>query len=129
MRKKRIKDFYLSGQITGCKNFRSIFAEAACHVQLLGHNPINPVFLGDYLETKFKRKPTWAEYMRYDVSILSNADAIVLLPNWTKSKGAKAEKKIAEMLEIPVYKMASDGTIFSCSIDNSKRPKPIPVGE
>jgi hypothetical protein len=42
-------------------------------------------------------------YMRADLHMLLDVDAIALLPNWTQSTGATKELLIAQMLGLDVY--------------------------
>lgn len=49
----------------------------------------------------------WA--IRKDIRDLLECDAIILLPGWPQSKGAKGELMIAMYLNMPVYFFNSDG--------------------
>ena len=44
----------------------------------------------------------WLDYMKIDIAELTKADFIYMLYGWRKSRGAKIERKIAKMLNIPV---------------------------
>ena len=84
---------YISGQITGLEldEARELFEEAEKTLYSMGHTPINPM----------KRVPynqifTWEDYMIKDIEILlKESDAIFMLSNYRKSKGARIEKFIA----------------------------------
>lgn len=92
---------YISGPMTGKPelNFPAFHA-AAAKLRALGYEVINPAEL-DLLD---KQKLTWQEYMRRDIKVLVDCDAIALLPGWEKSKGARAEKYIADLLNLrPTY--------------------------
>lgn len=60
---------YLSGPITGHKNYRRQFAEAAAALKELGYEGI----------------------MQIDLALLSAADYLVQLPGWENSRGANRE--------------------------------------
>lgn len=45
----------------------------------------------------------YQDYIDGDLEILSRFDAIIMLPGWRESKGARIEKEYAQRLGIPVY--------------------------
>lgn len=84
---------YISGQITGLDidQARKNFSDAEKIIVSMGHEPINPMKRVPY-STSF----TWKDYMIKDIEILlKEADAIFMLSNYKKSKGARIEKYIA----------------------------------
>lgn len=87
---------YISGPMTGMPdhNFPA-FHEAAAHYRGLGYTVINPAELpgeGD--------DHPWEWYLRRDLIAMleGGADTIVLLPNWSQSKGARLEQHVAMRL-------------------------------
>lgn len=86
---------YISGKITGLEydSAFAMFEAAEVVLKCLGHEPVNP--MKKVLEQEGK---SWAEYMKEDIPILLECDAIYLLSNWEDSKGAKLEYLIAEQL-------------------------------
>ena len=48
-------------------------------------------------------KVTYDDWLKGDLEMLLRCDAIIMLPEWEKSSGAKMEKKLAEKYEIPVF--------------------------
>jgi len=48
-------------------------------------------------------KATWEDYLKMDLVILGRCDALLLLDNWTESKGAKTERGFALKHNIPVF--------------------------
>lgn len=96
------KKGYISGRIKGLNNFETIFKEAENFLLLFGYDVINPVTLGINLEAKIGREPTYKEYMKEDLKALLDCDIIFMLPNWKKSKGAKDEKRVAEITGIEI---------------------------
>jgi nucleoside 2-deoxyribosyltransferase len=58
-----------------------------------GHTPLNPACNPPGL--------TPAQYMDIDLAMLRAADAILLLPGWEESKGARVEANYAAYLGIP----------------------------
>jgi hypothetical protein len=101
------KRLYLGGPMRGYPehNFPS-FHEAATALRKLGYDVVNPAEL-DEAEGITAETPDSAvdlrEAFRRDTSALLTCDAIALLPGWSYSKGAQAEKALAEAVDMPVY--------------------------
>lgn len=79
---------YLSGPITGHKDYRRQFAEAAAALKELGYVVINPAELDQALPVE---ELGYEGIMRIDLELLSTADYLVQLPGWENSKGANRE--------------------------------------
>lgn len=79
---------YLSGPITGRKNYRQQFARAAGTLKELGYVVINPAELDQVLPVK---EMGYEGIMRIDLELLATADYLVQLPGWEDSKGANRE--------------------------------------
>ena len=56
--------------------------------------------------TKPHGEPTWHDYMRAAVRMLTHCDAIAVLPGWEKSRGALVEIDLARALDMPVLAVA-----------------------
>ena len=100
---------YISGGITGVKNWQDIFMAAEKDLFLHLHARFfifNPVKIAKNLESSFKvnigRMPTYTEYMREDIKILAKCNTICMLPGWKRSKGARLEYRIAKILNMQV---------------------------
>ena len=96
---------YLSGSITGVKHADKLFAKAEEKLELEGYDVVNPYKVGELLKKEYTKKnkvPNYEDYMREDIGLLINCDAIYLLENWGTSKGARLEKKIAEVLKMQI---------------------------
>lgn len=79
---------YLSGPITGHKNYRQQFARAAGVLKEMGYVVINPAELGAALPLD---QMSYEDIMKIDMALLAAADYLVQLPGWEDSKGADRE--------------------------------------
>ena len=95
MKKKKI---YLSGKITGLEQleYELIFDLAEIIAIEEGFEPVNPVKLNH------NHDKTWASYMKHDIKAMMDCDAILMIPNWSNSKGATTELELAYKLEMEV---------------------------
>lgn len=86
---------YIAGPMSGIQDFnRFEFNLAAAKQHPNGHVTLNPAILPDGLSQ--------AEYMDICLAMLRCADVIYLLKGWESSPGARAEKALAEKLELQV---------------------------
>lgn len=92
---------YISGPITG-RDMAAVemaFKEAEQKILDRGHVPVNPFTLSQQMP----EDSTWIEYMRNDIPMLVHCDAILLLPGWIYSSGAKLEYEIATGMHMLIY--------------------------
>lgn len=84
---------YISGPMTGLPafNFPAFHAKAA-ELRALGLDVVNPA------EHDEAPDLPWAAYLRKDIRLLMDCDAIHLLPGWSRSRGARLEHHIAREL-------------------------------
>ncbi|MDW3712902.1 MULTISPECIES: DUF4406 domain-containing protein [unclassified Pseudomonas] len=85
-----MRRIYLAGPMTGLPelNFPAFHAEAA-RLRALGFDVVNPA------EINPEPNACWRDCMKADIRELVTCDTIALLPNWSKSRGAKLEHHIA----------------------------------
>jgi hypothetical protein len=91
--------YYLCGPIdtAGRKDLNvQAFADAAKTLRLIGYEILSPTELGT-------EGQTYDWFIRRDIGLLIECDAIILLPGWPQSKGARAELQIAMNLNMKVY--------------------------
>lgn len=81
---------YLSGKITGDDNYIEKFAKAEKKLTDLGYTVLNPTWI--------KAKLSYNQYMRIDLAMLNEADAICMLDGFVESKGAMCELNLAKTL-------------------------------
>ena len=90
---------YLAGPMTGLPNHNfPAFDRAARRLEKAGWEVVNPAdnFGG---RTDLPR----ASYLRVDVALLQQCDALALLPEWEASSGARLEYLLARELNLPVF--------------------------
>jgi hypothetical protein len=110
MTKKKI---YIAGKVTGEPQEECVekFADMKAKIEALGFEAINPIeVVGDW-------QTPWNQAMRMCIAKITECDAVVFLPCWTKSKGAKREWEVSKMLDIPDFR----GTQFG--LQNLKEHK------
>ena len=84
---------YISGPITGMPDLnRHAFDEMERALRVAGYRPVNPHTLPSH---SFAADVTWQGYMRRDIAALMTCSAIVMLPCWMDSGGAKLEHDLA----------------------------------
>ena len=91
-----MEKIYISGKITDNANYKAQFSSVEKHLQDLGYSVINPARL------ELPDGATWADYMRHDIKLLCDCDAIYMLHGWRESAGAKIEHKLARDLGMKI---------------------------
>lgn len=107
---------YLGGKMSGLPKFGfDLFDEAAKDLRGRGYEIVSPAELDDpkvrdaaMASTDGKAKmpdgQTWGDFITRDLKIvIDEVDGVVLLPNWTQSKGARLETFTAWICGKPVY--------------------------
>lgn len=92
---------YISGAITGTTDYVSRFAKAKWLMFQRGYNPkqvISPIDICFDIPDGSK----WETYMKKCIHHLAICDRIFMMKGWDKSRGAKEEKRIAEMLGLEI---------------------------
>lgn len=90
---------YISGPISGLpvEKVKQAFSEAEAAILACGHEPVNP------LRNGLPESASWHEHIRADLRMLLDCDAIFMIGEWWKSRGARIEWQLAESLEIEMY--------------------------
>lgn len=91
-----MKDIYISGPMTGIENFNvEAFDKAEDLIFKLGHCPVNPADRArKWMSENGDRPMREDEYqaiLKECLKDLCKCDAIMMLPGWRKSRGAKIE--------------------------------------
>jgi hypothetical protein len=75
---------YLAGKITGDPEYRNKFAAEEVVLQAEGHHVMNPAILPDGFD--------YHHYLRICKAMLRGCDAVMFLPDWHQSQGARIEQ-------------------------------------
>ncbi len=99
---------YISGKITGLPvdEYERKFQEAEDLLISVGLDPVNPVKNG------LDQGSEWESHMVRDIEMLFGCEAIYMLDNWVRSKGARIEHKIAEETDIEILYATEQGDNF-----------------
>lgn len=99
---------YISGKITGLpvEEYEKKFQDAEELLTAVGLDPVNPVKNG------LDQESEWKSHMVRDIEMLFGCEAIYMLDNWVRSKGARIEHKIAEETDIEILYAAELDTNF-----------------
>lgn len=122
----RSKIVYLSGQMSGLDGYN--FAEFDRYAALLreqGYVVISPAETAggvDHLPRQW--------YFRFDFAVIATVDFVFVMPNWTKSAGARAEVIMANEMGIPIFELQHDGQqIGRVQIDETRVGYHIHLGQ
>jgi hypothetical protein len=90
---------YVSGPMTGYPDYNfPAFHGMEAVLSALGYHTLNPArnFNGEHGHPR-------EDYMRLDIQNVLQADAVVMLPGWTQSVGARTEVMVAHQLGLPLF--------------------------
>lgn len=89
---------YISGKISGIpeEEYTALFAKGAQLAGIMGYEAVNPV------ELNHDHDKTWESFMRVDLKALLDCNHILMLPNWTASKGAVIEHDLAKSIGLKI---------------------------
>lgn len=97
---------YIAGPMTGIKEFNyPAFDAAKTELTSRGILTLNPA--DSELLNDTGKPQTWDWYMRHAIRMVTQSDAVCLLPGWETSKGVAVELTIARALELDVRPYAS----------------------
>lgn len=82
---------YISGPVTDNTRYREQFGAAERLLRIKGWKVCNPV-------KHEKDGNEWSYYIRKDIRKLLKCDAIYMMRGWSKSKGARLERILADSL-------------------------------
>lgn len=93
---------YLSGPMTGYPDFNyPAFHAFAEMLRNRGHEVVSPAEQ-DEISGLDPSTAKWHQFIRWDIKVLADCEAIVLMDGWHKSRGARLEHHIADALGMEV---------------------------
>jgi nucleoside 2-deoxyribosyltransferase len=117
------KKVYIAGPMRGFEDFNyKAFNDAAWDLHEKGYTVISPVTI-DIEEgiTKGEMEDrTTQEWMKRDLPMMLECDAVVTLPKWAFSEGAMIECQVAMLVGMPIYQYPNGEIIYHPERD----PKP-----
>lgn len=89
---------YIAGPVTGIPDLNlAAFEGAKALVRARGLTPLSP------RDIPIVEGGSWEYYMRKALQMMLTADVALFLPGWESSKGARFERSLAEMLDMPIW--------------------------
>lgn len=89
---------YISGKITGTDDYIERFSKAESELIDKGYKVINPAKVNSGFNAA-----TYKMYMQSSINMLFMCDCIYMLKGWEDSKGARAEKALAESMDYYIF--------------------------
>lgn len=86
---------YISGPISSDDFYKIHFARAEEELKEAGYEVVSPV-----VDEDDGVLVTYKEFIDHDLQLLADCDAIYMLRNWQKSKGARLEHQYARTTEM-----------------------------
>ena len=86
---------YISGKISGDRNYRTKFMDAEAEMMARGWKVTNPARTDPDMEIR--------SIMIRDLIGVLTSDAVYALPDWKESAGARLETAMAVYCKIPIY--------------------------
>lgn len=103
-----MKTIYISGPMKNMTDGNmQAFDEAEKQLKQLGFDVLNPHAISEIVNMRFfeiGKIPEYEDYLREDIiQMLTNCDAVLVLPGWRGSKGSKLEIANALACGIDVF--------------------------
>lgn len=97
------KVIYIAGPITNVKNYWEPFEQAEEILNGLGYIALPP--------TRLPKGMTKAQYMKICFAMIDTADAVLFLPDWSDSEGARLEAEYCRYTEKPAVILATSDRV------------------
>jgi hypothetical protein len=117
---------YISGPMSGLPDLNfPAFHGAAKRLRAAGHDVVSPAEMDDPEDTT---EHDWGWYLRRDLKALVDCEAVVVLPGWKDSKGARLETSVAAQLGMPLYSLDRPMELHFRDCDISERHTRVAAG-
>jgi hypothetical protein len=95
--------YYISGPISNKPDYMADFVAMEKFLILKDIEPITPIGIDSAFPDR-----TYDEKLKLCIELMMQANAVVVLDGWQKSKGANIEINLAVQLNMPVYEKVND---------------------
>lgn len=110
--------YYIAGPMSGIEGYNfEMFDKFAGELRRRNLQIVSPAEIA----RKMPGEPGdlhYTEYLREDLFHLLECDALILLPCWRQSRGARMEQNIAEILNMHIYWVDSEYRIHPTRLGN-----------
>lgn len=89
---------YISGPVTGNREYKEQFGSMSYMLKKDGHQPVNPVHIMESVRGVLDYKTI----LNADLELLGGCDAIIMMKGWKDSEGAQKELKKAQRIGLEV---------------------------
>ena len=96
---KQTERIYISGPITGTKDYMQRFEKAEKELTEKGYSVINPAKVNAMLP----QDATWEEYIKVSLTLMSICTGVYMMPGWRESRGAVLEFMQARRNGMQIY--------------------------
>lgn len=90
---------YISGPVSGVKNYQKAFHKAEDILEGNGHVAISPIAVKALQSSVY----SWSDAMKICITLMEKCDAVMFLDGWEFSVGARIEHAWAQRIGLPVY--------------------------
>lgn len=90
---------YISGPVTGNKEYKEQFGSMSYLLKREGHGAVNPVQIMEPV----RRVLDYKTILNADLELLEGCDAVLFMPGWEDSKGCKKEYDKALRLGLKMF--------------------------
>ena len=112
--------FYLGGPMTGLPEFNfPYFERVAKQLRNIWDFDILSAHEVEFDETNGKLP--YMQYIKGDLKVLLDCDAVIFLPGWESSRGCNIEYKVARILDMPVFAFCPETLTHPPSIQEIPR--------
>lgn len=110
--------YYIAGPMSGHEGYNfETFDRYASELRRRNLTIVSPAEIARHMPGKIGSQH-YTEYLREDLFHLLECDALILLPGWRTSRGARMEQNIAEILNMHIYWVDTEYRIHPTRLGN-----------